>query len=59
METNESEVFTRWQVKYKIDEEWKSKLSVVGLLIELMSDGDDEREKYNDDSLLMEIAVSR
>ena len=37
----------------------KSKLSVVGLLIELMSDGDDESEEYNDDSLLMEIAVSR
>ena len=37
----------------------KSKLSVVALLIELMSDGDDESEEYNDDSLLMEIAVSR
>ena len=37
----------------------KSKLSVVGLLIELMSDGDDESEEYNDNSLLMEIAVSR
>ena len=37
----------------------KSKLSVVGLLIELMSDGDDASEEYNDDSLLMEIAVSR
>ena len=36
-----------------------SKLSVVGLLIELMSDGDDKSEEYNDDSLLMEIAVSR
>ena len=37
----------------------KSKLSVVSLLIELMSDGDDESEEYNDDSVLMEIAVSR
>ena len=37
----------------------KSKLSAVGLLIGLMSDGDDESEEYNDDSLLMEIAVSR
>ena len=37
----------------------KSKLSVVGLLIELLSDGDDESEECNDDSLLMEIAVSR
>ena len=37
----------------------KSKLSGVGLLIELMSDGDDESEEYNDDRLLMEIAVSR
>ena len=46
-------------MKYKIDEEWKSKLSVVGLPIELMSDGDDESEEYNDDSLLMEIAISR
>ena len=36
-----------------------SKLSVVGLLIELMSDGDDKSEEYNDDSLLKEIAVSR
>ena len=37
----------------------KSKLLVVGLLIELISDGDDESEEYNDNSLLMEIAVSR
>ena len=37
----------------------KSKLSVVGLLIELTSDGDDESEEYNDDNLLMEIAVCR
>ena len=37
----------------------KSKLSVVGLLIELMRDGDDESEEYNDDGLLMEITVSR
>ena len=37
----------------------KSKLSVVGLLIEIMSDGDDESEEYNDDSLLMEVAVFR
>ena len=37
----------------------KSKLSVVGLLIELDSDGDDESEECNDDSVLMEIAVSR
>ena len=37
----------------------KNKLSVVGLLIELVSDGDDESEEYNDNSLLMEIAVSR
>ena len=36
----------------------KSKLSVVGLLIEIMSDGD-ESEEYNGDSLLMEVAVSR
>ena len=36
----------------------KSKLSVVGLLIELNSDCDDESEEYNDDSVLMEIAVS-
>ena len=34
----------------------KSKLSVVGLLIELMSESDDESEEYNGDSLLMEIA---
>ena len=37
----------------------KSKLSVVGMLIELMSDSDDESEEYNDDSVLMEIAVSK
>ena len=37
----------------------KSKLSVVGLLIELMSEGDDESEEYNNRTLLMEIAVSR
>ena len=37
----------------------KSKLSVVSLLIELMTDGDDESKEYNDDSLLMEIAVFR
>ena len=37
----------------------KSKLSVVGLLIELKSDSDDESEEYNKDSVLMEIAVSR
>ena len=37
----------------------KSKLSVVGLLIELLSDGDGESKENNDDSLLMEIAVSR
>ena len=37
----------------------KSKLSVVGLMIELMSDGNDENEECNDDSLSMEIAVSR
>ena len=56
METNESEVFTRWQVKYKNRRGAKSKLSVVGLLIELMSESDDESEEYNGDSLLMEIA---
>ena len=37
----------------------KSKLSVVGLLIELMGDGDDESDEYDDDSLLMEISVCR
>ena len=37
----------------------KSKLSVVCLLIELMGDGDDESEEYNNRMLLMEIAVSR
>ena len=37
----------------------KSKLSVVGLLIELMSDSDDEGEGYNDENVLMEIALSR
>ena len=37
----------------------KRELSVVGLLIELKSDSDDESEEYNDSSVLMEIAVSR
>ena len=37
------EIQNRWGVK--------SKLLVVGLLIELMSDGDDESEEYDDDSL--------
>ena len=37
----------------------KSKLSVVGLLIELMGDGDDESDEYDNDSLLMEISVCR
>ena len=42
---NESGVFTRWQMKYKIDEEWsKLPVTVVGLLIELKIDGDDESE---------------
>ena len=39
--------------------EIQNRLSVVGLLIELMSDGDDESEENNDDSLFMETAVSR
>ena len=33
----------------------KSKLSVVGLLIELMNDGDDENQEYNDDSFLCKL----
>ena len=36
----------------------KGKPSVVGLLIELKSDSDDESDEYNDD-VLMEIAISR
>ena len=35
----------------------KSKLSAIGLLIELMSDNDDESEEYNDDSVWMEITI--
>ena len=37
----------------------KSKLSVVGLLIELMSASYDGSGEYKDDNVLMEIAVSR
>ena len=37
----------------------KSELSVVVFLIWLTIDGGEESEEYNDDSLLMEIAVSR
>ena len=34
-------------------------MSVVGLLIELMSDSDDKSEENNDASVLVEISVSR
>ena len=37
----------------------KIELSVVGLLIESLSDSDDESEGYNDENVLMEIVVSR
>ena len=37
----------------------ESKFSVVGLLVECMSDSDDESEGYNDNSVMMEVAVSR
>ena len=37
----------------------KIKQSIVGLLIELKSEIDDDSEEYNGDSVLMEIAVSR
>ena len=57
METNESVYKMAGEIQNRRGV--KSKLSVVGLLIELMSDGDDESEEYNDDSLLMETAVSR
>ena len=46
-------------MKCKIDKDGKCKLSVVGLLIELMRDSDDGSEEYNNDSVLMKIAVSR
>ena len=60
METDESEVCV-----YKMASEIqnrrgvKSKLSVVGLLTESMSDYDDESEEYNNDSFLTEIPISR
>ena len=37
----------------------KSKLSVVGLVIELISDSHDESEGYNDHNVLIELTVSR
>ena len=59
METNESKVSRRWQMKYKLDEEWKVNCWLSSWLVELMSDSDDECEEYNDNSVLMEVAVSR
>ena len=37
----------------------ESKLSVIGLLIELISDSDDESEEYKGNNALMELVVSR
>ena len=52
-------MFTIWQMKHKIVGEWKRWLLIVGLLMESISDNDDDSEEYIVDNFFMELIVSR